>query len=146
MSLSNLIANAQLNDSIAGKAYCAFYLSSCSGITLWMIVVDNISSYSIYYTDSYPMSKLCAYKNGNLPKDEETMQQLFALEKFDYKYNQQVEDDDYTPWLYYFTICDSNHEVLLEWDQSTTLLHEDVDSPDKIFIPICLSFLLPELY
>lgn len=144
--LSNLIANSQLKDSVAGKSYCAFYMSGCNGITSWMIAIDNISFYSVFYADSHLTAHCYQYNTVHLPKDDQMMQQLFSLINTEHVLKQIVIDSNYTPFLYYFTICDNNHKVLFEWNQSTKLLENDINSPDKVFGPICSSFLIPDLY
>lgn len=144
--LSTIIDNYQLADSLAGKAYCAFYTSGCDGVGSWMIAIDNISFYSVFYADSHLTAQCYQYNTVYLQKDDQRMQQLFSLINTEHVLKQKVIDGNYTPFLYYFTICDNNHHVLFEWNQSTKLLKNDINSPDKVFVPICLSFLIPDLY
>lgn len=144
--LSSLIDNSQLKDSLREKAYCAFYTSGCYGIGLWMIAVDNVCSYSVFYTDLNQTKQHYQYRIVHLPKEDERMQQLFSLIFSAHEYEQKVVDSHYTPFIFYFTICNANHEIVLEWNQNTRLLNNKTNSPDKVFIPICLSLLFPELY
>ena len=143
--LSTLIDNLQIEDSLQEKAYCAFYSSGCYGICSWMIAVDNTSYYSVLFAETDETTHRNQYKTIQLHKDDERMRLLFSFLNTAYIYEQRATNKHFTPFCYYFMVCDNEHKIVFEWNQNTFLAKSEEKSPVEVFMPICISFVMPQL-
>lgn len=143
---ANLLINeSNLTDSIIGKPYCVFYLFGCRGFGSWMIAVDNKNSYTVFYVDSYSTTKQYQYNTTHLPDNDEGMNMLFSFLNTNPEYEHRFIDETYSPLGFYFSLFGSERNILFEWDQRTHLTNTETNSPVNIFMPICISFIMPEL-
>lgn len=139
---SILINDANLGDSVCGNPYSVFYFYGCHGFGYWMVAVDKEDCYTVYYSKSNAPKQSFQYHRVCFRRDDDQMLKLFSLHNKTYGYENRVMDSVYSPIQYYFSIFDKEHNAVFEWDQRTHLADAKKNNPEKVFLPVCMEFLI----
>ncbi len=108
--VQRIIGNANLNDSLANKSYCAIMLGN-----LWSITVKEADNYVLYYgfrlSEDGPVRK-------TIPQDDNLFAKLFELDQS--KITQPInKKDGYDPFFRYCVMVDSLHQKKIEWTRDS---------------------------
>ena len=108
--IMNIIEEENLSDSLQG---CSFYVFTFGSI--WTFVVEKQNETTLYYRNL----EMDNYKMLHFSKKIRGLYRVFSLLNLDMSENRRWYDRVYNPIYSYFTIFDTSHEVIFEWNSAT---------------------------